>query len=62
MDKLASITACAWRQIRLDPSGRIRSVEGLAEISLAHRAVFIALLNGFSEFNWVGISLIILKI
>jgi hypothetical protein len=51
MGKLASTTACTWCWIRLDPSGRIRLAEGLAEILLAHRAVFIALLDGSGELS-----------
>ena len=61
MGKLASTTVCTWYWICFDPSGRIRLVKGLAEISLACRAVFIALLDGFSELSWVRTSLIILK-
>ena len=36
-------------------------VKGLAEILLAYRAIFIALLDGFGELDWVGIGLIIFK-
>ena len=61
MGKLASTTVYTWCWICLNPSSRIKLVEGLAEILLAHRAVFIALLDSSSELSWVGTSLIILK-
>ena len=51
MGKLASTAVYAWCQIRLDPFSRIRLAEGLAEISLAYRAVFIALLDGSGELS-----------
>ena len=59
---MASAVACAWRRIRLDPSGKIRSAEGLAEISLARGAVLVFLLDGFSKLGWVGISSIVSRI
>ena len=62
MGKLASTTACAWCRIRLNPFSRIRLAEGLAKISLAYKAVFIALLDGFGKLSWVGIGLIVFKI
>ena len=54
---MASAITCTWYWIRFDPSGRIRSVEDLAEISLARGAV----LNGSSELGWVRTGLIVLK-
>ena len=35
--------------------------EGLAEILLAYKAVFIALLDGSGKLSWVGIGLIVFK-
>ena len=46
----------------LDPFGRIRSAEGLAEILLARGAILITLLNGSGELDWVRIDLIVFKI
>ena len=57
MGKLASVLVYTWRRIRFDPFSRIRSVEDLAEISLARGAV----LNGSSELGWVRTGLIVLK-
>ena len=37
----------------------MRSAEGLAETSLARRAVLIALLDGSGELNWVEVALIV---
>ena len=57
MGKLASTATCTWYRIRLDPSGRIRSAEGLAEISLARGTV----LDGSSKLGWVEIGSIVFK-
>ena len=51
MGKLASTAAYTWCRIRLDPSSRIKSVKGLAEILLAYKVVFIALLDGSGKFS-----------
>ena len=46
---MASAAAYAWHQIYFDPSGRIRSAEGLAKTLLAYGAVFNAQLGGSSK-------------
>ena len=51
MGKLASTAVYTWRQIRLDPSSRIRLVKSLAKISLAYKVVFIVLLDGSGELS-----------
>ena len=51
MGKLASTTAYTWCRIHLNPFSRIKSVEGLAKISLAYKAVFIALLDSSGELS-----------
>ena len=61
MGKLASTTVYTWCWIYLNPFSRIKSAEGLAEILLVYRAVFIALLDNSDKLSWVRTSLIILK-
>ena len=49
--------------MRLDPFSKIKLVKDLAEILLAYKAVFNALLNSFSKvLSYIEIILIIFKI
>ena len=56
---MASAVVYTWRQVYLEPSGRIRLVEGLAETLLAYGAI----LSGFGKLlGWVESVLIISRI
>ena len=59
---MASAVACAWRRILFNPFSRTTLAEGLAETSLARRAVLVFLLDGFSKLSWEGVFLIIFRI